>query len=44
MRVIVDDNRTTWGRYLVGIKIGGGREEIPALCDAYDIDRIIYAI
>ena len=44
MRVIVDDNRTTWGRYLGGIKIGGGREEIAALCEDYDIDRIIYAI
>ncbi|WP_026496097.1 polysaccharide biosynthesis protein [Butyrivibrio sp. WCD3002] len=44
VRVLVDDNRTTWGRYLQGIKIGGGRDDIVALCKKYDIDRIIYAI
>nr|WP_330369217.1 nucleoside-diphosphate sugar epimerase/dehydratase [Butyrivibrio sp. AC2005] len=44
VRVVVDDNKTTWGRYLVGIKIGGGRNNIQQLCDKYDIDRIIFAI
>jgi FlaA1/EpsC-like NDP-sugar epimerase len=42
--VIVDDNRTTWGRYLHGIKIGGGRNDILRLCEKYEIDRIIFAI
>ncbi len=44
IRVIVDDNRTTWGRYLQGIKIGGGRNDILKLCEKYEIDRIIFAI
>ena len=44
IRVIVDDNRTTWGRYLHGIKIGGGRNDILRLCEKYEIDRIIFAI
>lgn len=43
-RVIIDDNSTTWGRYLYGIKIGGGREKIIELSEKYDIDRIIFAI
>ncbi len=44
VRAIIDDNRTTWGRYLHGIKIGGGREKIIELAEKYDIDRIIFAI
>ncbi|WP_044957295.1 polysaccharide biosynthesis protein [Butyrivibrio sp. LC3010] len=44
VRVIIDDNKTTWGRYLGGIKIGGGRNSITELCEKYDIDRIIFAI
>lgn len=44
VRVLIDDNQTTWGRYLQGIKIGGGRNDIVPLCEKYEIDRIIYAI
>ncbi len=44
IRILIDDNRTTWGRYLQGIKIGGGRNDIIRLCEKYEIDRIIYAI
>ncbi len=44
IRVIIDDNKTTWGRYLNGIRIGGGRDKIIELCEKYDIDRIIFAI
>lgn len=44
VRVLIDDNETTWGRYLQGIKIGGGRKDILHLCEKYEIDRIIYAI
>lgn len=44
VRVIVDDNRTTWGRYLCGVRIGGGRDSIIELSDNYDIDKIIFAI
>lgn len=44
IRVIIDDNPTTWGRYLNGIRIGGGRNRIVDLADKYDVDRIIFAI
>ncbi len=44
IRVIVDDNKTTWGRYLHGIRIGGGRNDIDRLCKKYEIDKIIFAI
>ena len=42
--VIGDDNPTTWGRYLEGIRIGGGRGKIQAMVDKYRIDTIIFAI
>ena len=42
--VIVDDNPTTWGRYLEGIRIGGGRNDIPHLAQKYRIDTIVFAI
>ncbi len=41
---VVVDNKTTWGRYLVGIKIGGGSNDIGQLCDEYDIDWMIFTI
>jgi len=44
VRVIIDDNKTTRGIYLSGIRIGGGRDRIVKLCQKYDIDRIIFAI
>jgi FlaA1/EpsC-like NDP-sugar epimerase len=44
VRSIIDDNSTTWGRYLYGIRIGGGRDRILELAEKYDIDRIIFAI
>ena len=41
---IVDDNPTTWGRYLEGVKIGGGRKDIPDLVRKYKISTIVFAI
>ena len=41
---IVDDNPLVQNRYMEGIKIQGTREDIPALAEQYDINRIIYAI
>lgn len=44
VRTIIDDNKTTWGRYLQGIRIYGGRDKILEACCDLSIDRIIYAI
>ena len=40
----VDDNPNKQGRIINGIKIEGGREDIPALVEKYDIDEIFIAI
>ena len=44
IKVIVDDNSNTWGRYLEGIKIEGGRNQIVELAKKHEIDTIIFAI
>ena len=41
---IIDDNQNKWGRYLNGIPIVGGRDEIMAAADKYRIDEIFLAI
>ena len=40
----VDDNPNKQGRIINGIKIEGGREDIPALVEKYDIDEIFIVI
>lgn len=40
----VDDNPNKQGRIINGIKIEGGREDIPKLVEKYDIDEIFIAI
>ena len=40
----VDDNPNKQGRIINGIKIEGGREDIPALVEKYDIDEIYVAL
>ncbi len=44
VRTIVDDNPTTHGRYLEGVRIEGDRNDIKELVDKYEIDLIVFAI
>lgn len=41
---IIDDDPSKWGSYIDGIKIVGGREEIPHFARVEDIDQIVFAI
>lgn len=41
---IIDDNKLKWGRDLEGIRILGGRHEIPRIVEENNVDRIIFAI
>ena len=40
----IDDNRAKHGRYIGGVPIVGGREDIPDVCEQYGIEQIIFAI
>ncbi|MBR0153833.1 MAG: polysaccharide biosynthesis protein [Lachnospiraceae bacterium] len=41
---IIDDNPNKWNRYVDGVPIVGGRDEILAAVDKYKIDKIFLAI
>lgn len=41
---LVDDNLAIRGKYIRGVKIEGGRENIPELVERYKIDEIIIAM
>ena len=41
---LVDDSMAIRGKYMRGVKIEGGREDIPYLAAKYDVDEIIIAI
>ena len=41
---IVDDNAEKWGKYLDGVLIYGGREQIPEAVEEFRITQIIFAI
>ena len=41
---IIDDNPNKWNRYVDGVPVVGGREEILLNCEKYKIDRIYLAI
>lgn len=41
---IIDDNHEKWGRYLEGVEIIGGRDEILSAVENYKIDKIYLAI
>ena len=41
---IIDDNPNKWGRYVEGIPVVGGREDILAGVQKYNIDKIFVAI
>ena len=40
----VDDNVNIRGKYMRGVKVEGGREDIPYLAAKYDVDEIVIAI
>ena len=41
---IIDDNKNKWQRYINGVPIVGGREDILANCEKYKIEKIYIAI
>ena len=41
---IIDDDQNKWGRYIDGVQIVGGREEILSCVSKYDVDCIYIAI
>lgn len=44
LKCLIDDDEDKWGKYVQGIKVVGGRYEIPEAVREYDIDEIIIAI
>lgn len=41
---IIDDNPNKWNRYIEGVPIVGGRDEILSACEKYKIEKIYLAI
>ncbi len=41
---LVDDSMAILGKYMRGVKIEGGREDIPYLAAKYDVDEIVIAM
>lgn len=41
---IIDDNPNKWGRYIEGVRIVGGRDDIMSCVERYRIDKIIVAL
>ena len=41
---IIDDNPNKWKRYIDGVPVVGGRDDIMAACDKYHVDKIYLAI
>ena len=41
---IIDDNKNKWQRYINGVPIVGGREDILSNCEKYKIEKIYIAI
>ena len=41
---VIDDNAFKWGKFIEGIEIVGGREQIVPAAGKFKIDRIIFAI
>ena len=44
VRCIIDDNPNKWNRYIEGVPVVGGREDILYNCEKYRIDKIYLAI
>jgi FlaA1/EpsC-like NDP-sugar epimerase len=43
LKCLIDDSQDKWGKYIQGIKVVGGREQIPEAVEQYGIDEIIVA-
>lgn len=41
---LIDDNPSTWGKYLEGVKVEGGRDKIKEVADKYNVNTIVFAI
>lgn len=41
---VIDDNKNKWGRSMDGVPIAGGRDNIMAAVEKYNVDRILFAI
>ena len=44
VRCIIDDNPNKWGRYIEGVLVAGGRDDILACVEKYKIEKIFLAI
>jgi len=44
IKCVIDDDKNKWGRYVQGIKVVGGREQIIEAAKKYGIDEIIIAL
>ena len=44
VRCIIDDNSNKWGRYIEGVPVVGGRDDILVSAKKYKIDQILMAI
>lgn len=44
VKIFIDDNEEKWNKYLDGVRIAGGRDQILASVDKYNIDKIILAL
>lgn len=42
--IVVDDDETKWGKSINNVKIVGGTQNIPELCEEYDIEEILIAM
>lgn len=41
---VIDDNKNKWGRFMDGVPIAGGRDNIMEAVEKYNVDRILFAI
>lgn len=44
IKCVIDDDKNKWGRYVQGIRVIGGREQILSAAKRYGIDQIIIAL
>ena len=40
----IDDNPNKWGRFIEGLQVVGGRDDILVNCEKYKIDKIYFAV